>query len=564
MPHELWLLRRLREVGRRHVTVRYSNRMEPWQSATRGHTDCTGGGGSMLGRRAKIWSRLIVTVSAVITVVAGVALHLWGGVDNPAAVAVSGGSIAALVLVLNLLDRLVEPRGPSNDTMAATGMLLRDAYATWLDMSGARQDDILPPIALRAYRESAHQFDLEEILTTAETVETSSFIARVAESPRLTMVFGQPGAGKTALLLRLALQMMDDYLHGPARKVPIFLWLRDWADDGSSLRSWALRQTAATYSIRPTVVQTWLDRGDAVFLLDGLNEVSEDRRDHLVDALNAFALAPQGTQVVVSCRTSDTGIAMVTRWLQAEQLAMLAPQVAVLRPLPESEARQYLLRRAFRHDTLSSSSMHRPLQPTLRRLVEELIEQEADLRAPALLGLIEKTVAEYSKHLQVRASETEEGADSAELVFRLGNQCLARGDYRAAIDAYGAVLAVSGSHLKAPAAVLRGATKALLGDHQAAHDALIESVALRLKESIEMAEVRHRTAPLSEDERLVLNVLSDDISYDPSQISALARLTPDPTNLALRALRDAGLVEVIEEREGRPRFRRNSAFAAAG
>lgn len=429
---------------------------------------------------------------------------------------------------------------------------IRLVYRYLLDFYGTAKLEIRPPGAVSASPDEGQQFDLGQFFDQAEFLGGELFIARLAESGRRsTLVLGEHGSGKSTLLLRLAIRMADDFLQNKSRDVPIILGLRDWTD-AYPLRRWVVDQAVATYALRPEIVNGWVDRERIIVLLDGLDEVVESRRKPLLDALNVWAHSAQGTRIVVSCRTSTSDVAQIVMSVHADQLA-------IVRPLPENEVRRYA--QAALSGIVPWSSAIQPARLTdLRRLLEEQIAAHEDLRRPVMLDLLASITTNYPQPKTPRAAAPGSAEDPAEPALSLGTDLLKRGDYEAAKGAYLAASRLSGSRLQALSTTMYAACEALLGNADAARTAVQESVATRLKESVAPVDPHMRSRSLSADEKRVLRVMSYGISYDLSQISSMASLTPSRADAALLALKVMGAIESTKDKDDGIRYRVGDAF----
>jgi HEAT repeat protein len=130
-----------------------------------------------------------------------------------------------------------------------------------------------------------------------------------SDVPRL-VVIGPPGSGKSTLIQLLAHRAAtgDLTLNG-VRLLPVRVKLRDWEDwvisqaDTSLPRYLANRPRSQELTEAPSADQwlRWLQQGDVLLLLDGLDEVAgtEKYRTALKEALKLFERCP----TVITCRT---------------------------------------------------------------------------------------------------------------------------------------------------------------------------------------------------------------------------------------------------------------------
>lgn len=122
---------------------------------------------------------------------------------------------------------------------------------------------------------------------------------------RRLFILGKPGAGKTTFLKYLALQAVK----GKLDKVPILISLREWSDSGQALVPFLARQfeICGFPEAEPFLVHL-LEEGQALVLLDGLNEVNREggQRDRVIAALREFGERYLESQCLITCRVAET------------------------------------------------------------------------------------------------------------------------------------------------------------------------------------------------------------------------------------------------------------------
>lgn len=130
------------------------------------------------------------------------------------------------------------------------------------------------------------------------------------------IVLGDPGAGKTTILLDLGEQLLEQAHLDETRQspIPLYLNLASWSETRQALREWLIERLQQDFGF-DTSKGGKLVAGRLVLLLDGLDEVEEQARSACINAINAY----QGQHdmrgrmsVVVSCR-SDIYFAQATR-----------------------------------------------------------------------------------------------------------------------------------------------------------------------------------------------------------------------------------------------------------
>jgi hypothetical protein len=134
---------------------------------------------------------------------------------------------------------------------------------------------------------------------------------------RRLAILGEPGAGKTMLLVRLALDLLAAGRRRPGDPVPVLLSVASWNPNLKTLHDWLAERLCADHvrlsrtvarpggrhSESTTVARRLIDEGLIVLLLDGLDEIPASLRRAAITGINE-ALRP-GEAFVVTCRTDD-------------------------------------------------------------------------------------------------------------------------------------------------------------------------------------------------------------------------------------------------------------------
>jgi len=118
-------------------------------------------------------------------------------------------------------------------------------------------------------------------------------------------ILGKPGAGKTTFLKYLSILACK----GEIKKTPIFVSLKDWSDSSLSIIPFIAEQfDKCGFPDAEPFVRALLKRGDALILLDGLDEVNEadDRRSQTIREVVNLSNKYRGCQYCLTCRTAAT------------------------------------------------------------------------------------------------------------------------------------------------------------------------------------------------------------------------------------------------------------------
>ena len=216
------------------------------------------------------------------------------------------------------------------------------------------------------------------------------------------VILGEPGSGKTMLMVGLVLDLLAQRRRGGP--IPVLASLASWDPDSQDLHGWLEDTLTTDYpdlaATRPgpsgdTCFQALLAAGLILPILDGLDEIPEPARPIAITRINE-ELKP-GEPMVATCRTEDYRAAVSPRNSPGAVLRAAAVQ---LEPLEFDEVASYLHKDAGPDvegrwdflDTLNSRSPVRqalatPLMVGLARVIynPRVNERVSDLRHPAEL-----------------------------------------------------------------------------------------------------------------------------------------------------------------------------------
>ena len=177
-----------------------------------------------------------------------------------------------------------------------------------------------------------------------EDGELADVLARVPTG-RL-VVLGEPGAGKTMLMVRLLLDLLARRAEGGP--VPILASVASWNPAAQDLRGWLGAQLVIDYPAlaypppdgmtEPTQAAALLASGLILPVLDGLDEIPEQARGPAISRINNAQRT--GEQMVVTCRTEQYKDAI---WPQGGVRTTVTEAAAVqLCPLDADAVSDYL------------------------------------------------------------------------------------------------------------------------------------------------------------------------------------------------------------------------------
>jgi serine/threonine protein kinase len=122
---------------------------------------------------------------------------------------------------------------------------------------------------------------------------------------RSLLILGEPGAGKTTTLLQLTRDLLKQAELDTDHPIPVVFNLSSWMNEKQSIHQWLVFELNTKYQVSKAIAQSWLEKGELLLLLDGLDEVSQKRRSACVSAINTFYQEHGTTELVVCSRIQD-------------------------------------------------------------------------------------------------------------------------------------------------------------------------------------------------------------------------------------------------------------------
>jgi len=121
------------------------------------------------------------------------------------------------------------------------------------------------------------------------------------------LILGEPGTGKTNLLLELASSLIENAKHDETLPIPVVFNLPRWTlgKRDRTLTEWLKDDLAREYGVSRTTADALVTQNLILPLLDGLDEVSQERRAACVDAINTFQHGRDLGRLAVCCRTAE-------------------------------------------------------------------------------------------------------------------------------------------------------------------------------------------------------------------------------------------------------------------
>ncbi|MEM7757606.1 MAG: NACHT domain-containing protein, partial [Cyanobacteria bacterium P01_A01_bin.40] len=153
---------------------------------------------------------------------------------------------------------------------------------------------------------------------------------------RRLLILGEPGAGKTTSLLKLAAELITQAEKNPTIPIPVLFELSAWKSDRQSIEQWLVEQLKDNYSINFQISQRWLEQNRILPLLDGLDELGLVRQKLAIEKINQYLQQDIARQLVVCCRWEE--------YKQGEVQLYRLNGAYYLQPPTETDIKDYLSR----------------------------------------------------------------------------------------------------------------------------------------------------------------------------------------------------------------------------
>jgi predicted NACHT family NTPase len=99
---------------------------------------------------------------------------------------------------------------------------------------------------------------------------------------RTLLILGEPGAGKTITLLKLAKDLIVRTAPDLRQQIPVVFNLSSWTKKSQTIEKWLVQELWLQYAVPQAFGKTWVKSEALILLLDGLDEVHADQRNACV------------------------------------------------------------------------------------------------------------------------------------------------------------------------------------------------------------------------------------------------------------------------------------------
>jgi hypothetical protein len=123
------------------------------------------------------------------------------------------------------------------------------------------------------------------------------------------LILGEPGSGKTTMLLELTRDLLDIAELDESQPIPLVFNLSSWAQKRQPLLDWLVEEMNITYGVNKKFGRHWLAQNPVRLLLDGLDEVAEEYRSACVAVINQYrqdnTLQAHGQSDIAICSRTE-------------------------------------------------------------------------------------------------------------------------------------------------------------------------------------------------------------------------------------------------------------------
>jgi MFS family permease len=141
-----------------------------------------------------------------------------------------------------------------------------------LDLRFAEPDKVLQRPGLEDYR----------------LPDNSAILRIFNDLNRRLIILGDPGAGKTVLLLQLCRDLIAEARRDPKKPIPIVLALSSWAIERLPFEEWLCKEIRDKYGFNRRIADDLVKGEQLLYLLDGLDEVAENAREACLEEIKLF------------------------------------------------------------------------------------------------------------------------------------------------------------------------------------------------------------------------------------------------------------------------------------
>jgi transcriptional regulator with XRE-family HTH domain/DNA polymerase III delta prime subunit len=197
----------------------------------------------------------------------------------------------------------------------------------WLDLGLTKVPNAVQNVASLLLRTQSH--------AEQDWPAGTSILEAYNESGHELLIVGEPGTGKSTLLLDLAQRLVLQAEQDETNPLPVILPLSSWAVKRLPLQDWIVEKLRELYGVPHKVSTQWVREEAILPLLDGLDEMEESARPACIAAINTYR-SSHLLPLVVCGRKAEYEAA-------ASHESLTLQSAVVVQPLTPTQVESYLV-----------------------------------------------------------------------------------------------------------------------------------------------------------------------------------------------------------------------------
>ena len=264
-------------------------------------------------QRSKIKLTLRLVLGAVILgTCAGMLANWIGTPESPTELAVFGLAFVVALLAyvaLELSDRGDKPQ--ESQAQRHRRQMIKQVRGTWINqvLMHSLYQTARIELGFEVHQTAVdHPWDmvLRQTENPSRVLPPGTRISDIYDQlGEELLILGQPGSGKTTMLLELTRDLLDRAEVDKGHPLPVVFNLSSWGADQPPLDAWLATELNVRYGVPKKLAKEWVREERFLPLLDGLDEVALARRAACVKAINTFRTHHGLLPVVVCSRVAD-------------------------------------------------------------------------------------------------------------------------------------------------------------------------------------------------------------------------------------------------------------------
>jgi DNA polymerase III delta prime subunit len=138
---------------------------------------------------------------------------------------------------------------------------------------------------------------------TSEQIQQKIFRIFQEDAKGRLLILGNPGAGKTTILLNLVKKLIKEALENEQKPIPVIFELTSW-EPNQTIADWLVAGLKSRYNIRENLAIHWLENNQILPLLDGLDKQHELQLQ-CIYRINSYLNKNEQRQLVICCRKNE-------------------------------------------------------------------------------------------------------------------------------------------------------------------------------------------------------------------------------------------------------------------